>query len=176
MEMVIMKINNKNKFVVTYRNTKNNKNKLDKIHQQKIYFHQNLFARKIVEVVLYNDTVEQSPPIILGNIVISMGGSNVSYLSYFFPNFPSWAIPMCRIVPIVSSEEAYNIDDCDFSQQWSYWWEIVEDVHARLHVDFKTLSLTKEENGETIYLPLHLNLKMYFVNRNQYHEFSQYKK
>lgn len=93
-----------------------------------------------------------------------------------FENFPEWAIPMTKVIPIFYTENGYNLDDCLFSATWNYIWEIIDSQHVKLHIHFDYIYFTKVEESTTIYPPLYLDLKLYFVNRNHYNELYQFKK
>jgi hypothetical protein len=96
---------------------------------------------------------------------------------YLLENFPEWAIPMTKVMPVFYTENAYNLDDCTFSVTWNYLWEIVDEINVKLHVHFDLIDFHMHNEEETrIILPLFLDLKLYFVNRNQYNELYQFKK
>ena len=94
---------------------------------------------------------------------------------YLLEDFPEWAIPMTEVVPIFYTENAYTLDDGTLTVMWDYRWEIVDNTNVKIHIDITVARFTDVVDS-AIFLPLYMDLKLYFVNRNQYNEIYEYQK
>lgn len=80
--------------------------------------------------------------------------------------FPDWAIPMCRVVPIFSSESGVDIDSqgLTLSTQFNYWFKKVDNANYILKV-FVSGSL--EDNDDNKF-PLFVDIDLYILNQRLY--------
>ena len=81
------------------------------------------------------------------------------------PNFPDWAIPMAKIIPVIKILNGYDLNSDEFfiSPDFSYAWKKVDNNHYNLEID---ISVSASFGGDSI--PVYLDLDVVIVNERQY--------
>jgi len=80
------------------------------------------------------------------------------------PNFPDWAVPMVKIIPVLRILNGYNIADGIISPDFSYVWKRLDDAHYQLTID---IGVFTSFGGDEI--PVYLDLDLVIVNQRQYY-------
>ena len=93
------------------------------------------------------------------------------HFSFILNNFPDWAVPMTRIVPVFKIPDAYDFEELDFFSDYFFVWEKISDNTYELNVDVEGEA---EKEGNPIALTLDLDLV--FVNERNYYNTQSNKK
>lgn len=83
-------------------------------------------------------------------------------------NFPDWAVPLSRVVPIFRTEDGYNLDELDFGFQFNYWFQKIDNLNYLLKI-FVNASLEDQDDNT---LPIFVDINLHILNERNY-EFQQ---
>lgn len=143
--------NTKNKIKTIWDLSQKNKNQVDNnlkkinIQLKDINFSKNIITIPLVENTLFD-------------------GFEYITFEYTFTNFPDWAIPMARIVPVFYFDDSYSIDDVVVSSDYHYSWTKIEDTHYVLTGYILIAAIFDSE-----LIPVYLDMNVVIVNDKNYY-------
>ena len=82
--------------------------------------------------------------------------------TYTFQNYPDWAIPMAKIIPIFHLPIGHDIDTVYISPDFSFIWKQIKDSYE-LIIDISVFTLF---NGNPV--PIYLDMDIIIVNQREY--------
>lgn len=151
----------------TYKNFKETKKKLQVLWEQNqksqdsanklkkitVSLNDTVFTKAIYKSQIATDVVLQTP-----------SGSGTYSITIDFPFLPSWAIPMIRIVPVLTLPSAYPVTQLSINTLTTKkrWREIGTD-HYELKLDFTSNVFGISDNPVVT-----LNCWLYIINENDY--------
>lgn len=98
----------------------------------------------------------------------SLAGFAPGQFEFTLSNFPDWAVPMSRVIPVYSTETGVNIDGSDpvlsFNFQFNYWFKRVSENNYILKVNVTGIFQDFNLNN----FPLFVDLNLYILNEYVY--------
>jgi hypothetical protein len=90
------------------------------------------------------------------------------------PNFPEWAIPFTKVVPMASTDDAYDLSKVTFNVYCYHLWHITDNpenpsigssVELRIDVSATaTMPDPTNKNNTPIQVPVYLDIDLVFFN------------
>lgn len=83
-------------------------------------------------------------------------------------DFPDWAVPMTKVIPLFYTTSGNNIDDdnVNLNYNFDYWFQKMDNQHYLLKIYLSGVLQRTTETLET--LPLFVDLKLYILNERIY--------
>lgn len=85
-------------------------------------------------------------------------------------NFPQWAIPMTRIVPVFNVDDAWNVKEINFTSRFQYWWRKIDDTTWDIYIQLFGEAFIDGHSSPPDLIPLYLNVDLVIVNEHIYQE------
>lgn len=86
------------------------------------------------------------------------------------PNFPEWAIPMTKVIPIAYTEDGYNLSTVTWTVQCQHLWRIKPSTNpnnpnvVELRIDCTATATIPGPTGKPQYIPCYVDIDMIFYN------------
>lgn len=71
-------------------------------------------------------------------------------------NFPDWAIPMTRVVPVLSQPDDKDITNANLFYDFQYWWEKIGSDRYKLQFYVQIIVIDDDLQPEFAFLDLDL--------------------
>jgi len=151
--------NSKNKIQELWNITESNEISEKKLRKLSVNFQPNAFRKKIVSIS------------IASNVNLNLDIAGTVHYEILLKNFPDWAVPMTRLFPILTTSEAFDINDPtnNFISSFVYGFKKENDNDYILKINIIGLLIQSESPFAT--LPLFLDLNLQLINERVYNTY-----
>lgn len=88
------------------------------------------------------------------------------------PNYPEWAIPMTKVVPMVYTEDAYDLSTVTWSVRCYHLWHIIPSTNpnlpnaVELRVDMEASATipNPSNSAQPTAIPVYIDIDLVFFN------------
>lgn len=85
-------------------------------------------------------------------------------------NFPEWAIPMTKVVPVFSVGDAWNKSQITFTGTFRYWWKKIDDLTWDIYVELYANASLPGHTSPPSLIPLFMDIDLVIVNEHIWEE------
>jgi hypothetical protein len=107
------------------------------------------------------------------NSIVNMTSSEPVVLFVSLPNYPEWAIPMSKIIPMAYTEDGFDANQITGNINCQHFWQVLPNVDNQGNSLPNTVNLriviTLVEDGDNnpiINIPCYVDLNLVFINEN----------
>ena len=143
----------KKKIQVLWEQNKKQQDDVNKLKKIAISLNDTAFTKAVYKQKIINDVILQTP-----------SGSGTYSVTIDFSFLPEWAIPMVKVIPIITLPSAFPITDLNISTiKTKKRWKQIGDNHYELELVFSTSIFGISTNPTST-----LNCWIYIINQNDY--------
>lgn len=143
----------KKKIQVLWEQSKQQQDEANKLKKITVSLNDTAFTKAVYKQQIVNNVILQTP-----------SGSGSYSLTVEFSFLPIWAIPMVKVIPILTTPSAFPISELNFSTvSTKKRWKQMGENHYELKIDFASSIFGISSNPTAT-----LNCWLYIINQNDY--------
>lgn len=85
-------------------------------------------------------------------------------------NFPEWAIPMTKLVPVISLDDAWDKSQVTITTRFQYWWRKIDDTTWDLYGQLFVAATIEGHTSPGQLISLYTDLDLVVINENIWQE------